>query len=98
MSDRDPATETWHQALTAEIPEVTPERVPDDVEIWLTVNTYGERDGIPYAQAHVTDSTSTGEAKARTWLSSMGSARFAGIVKVRVPRSLLRERWTEPAR
>lgn len=79
------------------IPELTPELVGDDIEVTLLLTT-GDRDGTPFVTAYVDNNVGSGEHQARTFLSSYGDGdytRLARIVRVRVPRSLLRERWTK---
>lgn len=72
----------------SEIPELTPtlEAGDGDVTVWLVVQA-SERDGLVYASAHQT------EKEARSWLSNDNYSRYSGLVKVRVPRALMRERW-----
>lgn len=74
----------------SDLPEITPEKVADDVEVVLTLRGR-ERDGFVWAMTH------RDEEQARGSLSGDDTSRFVALVRVRVPRSLLRQRWTEVA-
>ena len=74
--------------MADKVPELTPELVSDEIEVYLTV-TASDPDGHAFVLAN------TDESMARQLLQSPSGdyQRCAAIVKVRVPRALLRERW-----
>jgi hypothetical protein len=82
--------------VSEKIPEVTPEKVRDDVEVVLLMGSK-DRDSQAYIMAFTETMAGSAEMQARNSLgNSQGDyMRHAAIVRVRVPRSLLRERWTE---
>ena len=77
------------------LPELTPEKVRDDIEVVLLVGSR-DRDGAAYCMPFTESATGSAENQARTSLAGTSGdwMRHAAIVRVRVPRSLLRERWT----
>lgn len=75
---------------TEKIPELTPSVPSGDVIVWLT--TMGsDKEGLMITNAHQT------EEAARAWVSNhnlRNFSRFAAITSVRIPRALIKERWT----
>lgn len=83
--------------MSEELPEITPQKISDDVNVVLLL-TASDRDGLIFSAAYADNHQMTGEQQARAFLSNYGNGshnRCAGMVRVRVPRALLKERWTE---
>lgn len=80
---------------TVPITNITPEKVSDEIEVVLVVSST-DRDGQPFVMAFVEAGHLDAEQSARLALGSYDHQRFATLARVRVPRALLRERWTEP--
>lgn len=79
--------------MSAELPEVTPQKVSEEIDVVLAVTAH-EKDGAAFVMAYTDNGWGgTAEAQARSALSSDAHSRFAGIVRVRIPRALLNERW-----
>lgn len=76
--------------MADDITELTPSVPSGDVIVWLT--TMGaDKEGQMITNAHPT------EEAARAWVSNpnlSNFSRFAAITSVRIPRALIKERWT----
>ena len=83
--------------MSEPLPEIVPEKLSDDIDLVLVV-TAPERDGMPFAMVLVPTGHGNHEEQARALIGSYDHQRFSTMVRVRVPRSMLRERWKEAGR
>ena len=79
---------------TVPITNIAPEKVSDEIDVILLV-TASDRDGQPFIMAFTEMGHQDPENAARVAMGNNAHQRFATLVRVRVPRALLRERWTE---
>jgi hypothetical protein len=80
---------------TIPVTNITPEKLSDEIDVILLVTTSDGSEGIPFVSAFTSAGHQDPELAARSALRTYDHQRFATLVRVRVPRALLRERWTE---